>query len=310
MSRGRVNADELLAHDPLLDTVDVGDADGAPILGVEDAEVLVGNPSEQRFAEIAGRMPRLRWFHATSAGVDRFEPTLARRPGVWMTRTSGHALPMAEFVLATIFAIAKRLPEVRDAQRRHSWESGRAGEELLEIEGRSVCIVGLGSIGQEVARLVTGFGMRVTGVRRHAAPHRYAARVLPPDRLAEAIQGADHVVLACPLTEKTRGLIDARALASMGERAWLINVARGAVVEEDDLFHVLSQRLIGGAALDTMWVEPVPASSRWYGLDNVIIRPHRAASSYGARARLVAQVVDGLRRYRAGQPLSSLTAAP
>jgi D-2-hydroxyacid dehydrogenase (NADP+) len=249
-------------------------------------------------------MPKLRWFHAAAAGVDRFVPVLAGRSGVVLTNSRGpHAVPMAEFVLATIFGISKQLPQQRDAQGRRDWQAGRAGPELREVRGQRVCVVGLGAIGTEVARLAAAVGMSVVGVRREPAAHPLVETVYTTERITEAVADADHVVVACPLTSATKGLIDARVLAAMPARAWLNNVARGEVIDEDALFEALRSRRIAGAALDTLWQEPLPAASRWWTLDNVVITPHRAAQSDQSREPLLELLAENLRRYRAGEEL-------
>ena len=302
VSRRRITPDDVQAIDPRTRVVEVPDGVAVPDLG--DAEILIGNPRAERCAELVGHMPRLRWFHAAAAGVDRFVATLASRPDIVLTndRTS-HALPMAEFILGTVFSIAKRFAQQRDAQVGRDWLAGRTGPELQEVSGKRMCVVGLGAIGTEVARLARACGMSVVGVRREPTPHPLVDAVFAPDRIAEAVADADFVVLACPLTSETRGLVSARVIAAIPPRAWLINVARGEVVDENALFDALAADRIAGAALDTLWVEPLPADSRWWTLDNVLITPHRAASSVEKRAPMLALLAENLRRYRAGEQL-------
>jgi D-2-hydroxyacid dehydrogenase (NADP+) len=302
VSRRRITPGDVQAIDPRTRAVEVPDGVVVPDLG--DAEILIGNPPAARCAELVARMPRLRWFHAAAAGVDRFVPTLAGRPDIALTndRTS-HALPMAEFIIATVFSISKRLAQQRDAQVGRDWLAGRTGPELQEVSGKRMCVVGLGAIGTEVARLARACGMSVVGVRRDRTPHSLVDAVFAPERITEAFADADFVVLACPLTIETRGLVSARVLEALSTRAWLINVARGEVVDENALFEALAAKRIGGAALDTLWIEPLPADSRWWTLDNVLITPHRAASSVEKRAPMLELLAENLRRYRAGEEL-------
>jgi D-2-hydroxyacid dehydrogenase (NADP+) len=171
------------------------------------------------------------------------------------------------------------------------------------VSGKRMCVVGLGAIGTEVARLAGACGMSVVGVRRDPTAHPLVGVVYPPERITEAFAGADFVVLACPLTIETRGLVSARALEAVSPGAWLVNVARGEVVDENALFEALAAKRIAGAALDTLWVEPLPADSRWWTLDNVLITPHRAASSVEKRAPMLELLAENLRRYRAGEEL-------
>ena len=304
VTRRRVTADDLLALDPELDVRDVGDADGGPVEGVEAAEIFIGNPSAARTAELLSRMPRLRWFHAPAAGVDRYVAALGARPDVVLTNTRSHGLAIGEFVIATVYAIAKGLGPHRDAQRRQHWAG--ATPPVAEVAGATLCVVGLGAIGREVARLASAVGMRVIGVRRGDGAVPGVSLIVPATRLREVVAEADYVVLACPLTPQTRGLIDAAVLTAFKPTAWLINVARGEVVQQALLLDAVRSRRIGGAAIDVFPEEPLRADNPWWDLENVLLSPHRAASSDRSKAELLRLIAENLRRYRRGGALQNV----
>ena len=147
--------------------------------------------------------------------------------------------------------------------------------------------------------------MLVTGVRRTGQPHPHVRAIFPPERRAEAAHDADFVVVAAPLTTETQGFIDAAFLGAMRDDAWLINVGRAGVVNEDDLYAALVAKQIGGAALDVHWVEPIPSDSRWWSAPNAIITPHRASSTDKQGAELLRLLKINFQRFRAGEPLEN-----
>jgi D-2-hydroxyacid dehydrogenase (NADP+) len=205
--------------------------------------------------------------------------------------------------------VSRRLPQLLELQRERTWQP-LEGAELRDI---TVGIVGLGSIGRSVASLATAFGCRVIATRRRVDAGDEAAdggvldpalvRVLGPDGLPEVLAEADFVVLALPLTPDTENLIDARALAQMKPGAWIVNVARGRLVDERALLRALAEGPIGGAVLDAFRDEPLPTSSPFYGLPNVIVTPHTSWSSGRVLDRSVELFCDNLRRFAAGSAL-------
>jgi phosphoglycerate dehydrogenase-like enzyme len=227
--------------------------------------------------------------------------------------------PIAEYVLMMILAVSRRLPQLLELQRERTWQP-LEGAELRDV---TVGIVGLGSIGRSVAALASAFGCRVVAMRRRPDEQladeergesrfddpmpRLTAdaldRVLGPDGLPELLGESDFVVLAAPLTRETDGLIGDAALAAMKPGSWLINVARGRLVDDRALLRALRDGHIGGAVLDTFADEPLAPSSPYYDLDNVIVTPHTSWSSGRVLDRSVGLFCDNLRRFAAGQPL-------
>lgn len=269
-----------------------------------EVEVAVGTGSApELIREVVIQSPRLRWLHLTSAGVDlALMPEVLRRSDLTLTNSSGaFDAPVSEFVLALILAIAKRLPTYQDAQEQCRWD--RAVENA-DVQGSTVVVLGLGHIGSRVARLVSALGMRVIGVRR--SPGGMLAgvsSVVGPERLADVAREADYLVITAALTASTRGLVSREVLGGMKQAAWVINVARGEIVDEEALFDALTAKRIAGAALDVWWTEPLPARSDWWQLPNVIATPHVASSSPSLRHRTTELFLENLRRWKAGTTL-------
>lgn len=275
-----------------------------PFDAAAEIEVALGAPAPDLIRDFLAGAPRLRWLHTMSAGVERvLIPELLARPQFTLTNNSGpYDVPIAEFVLGVMLAAAKRLPEYRAAQDRRHWEKDHEHAELRE---GTVVVLGLGSIGGEVARLAAAFGMRVIGVRRRLdlpAPPG-VSRIVPPDRLADVAGEADFLVVAAPLTEGTRGAVSREVIARLGPSAWVVNIARGAVVDEQALLEAVREKRIGGAAIDAWWQEPLPAASEWWTLPNVIATPHVSHSSPRVRERTLGLFLENLRRWKAGEPL-------
>jgi phosphoglycerate dehydrogenase-like enzyme len=270
-----------------------------------DAEAAFGGFSAERLRAVLVGTPTLRWVHTFSAGVDRHVPVMAPYGRVLLTNNSGaYDVPIAEHVLAMIFAAAKRLPEHLGAQGRHEWQREVPH---AEVRDATLVILGLGSIGGELARLAGGVGMRVIGIRRDASrPVLGVDRVVPADRFGEVAREADYLAVTAALTPQTRGMVSAEVLRALKPTAWMINIARGPIVDEAALAAVLADKRIGGAALDVFDTEPLPADSPLWSLDNVILTPHVSNSSPKVRERSLALVVENVRRFKAGEPLLNL----
>jgi phosphoglycerate dehydrogenase-like enzyme len=304
---------------------------------VDDVEVLLrGWLVAEAFDRLLARAPHLTWVHSATSGVERALTPAARARGVLVTNARGvFSRPIAEHVLLMILAVSRHLPELLELQRERTWQP-LEGRELREL---TVGIVGYGSLGRSVASLASAFGARVIALRRHppgadgtaAASGSSAAwadeppaaastaedqdgfpmeprvdRVVGPDGLAELLRESDFVVLAAPLTPETDGLIDESAIAAMKRDAWLINVARGRLVDDTALIRALRDHRIGGAALDTYRDEPLPMGSAYWELPNVILTPHTAWSSARVLDRSIDLFCDNLVRFSRGEPLRNV----
>lgn len=250
--------------------------------------------------------PALRWQQTPSAGVNHIlTPTYLQRDIILTNGAGTFAIPIAEFVLTYILFHAKSLPQLLALQANHTWK--RSIElPLSEVMDKTLLIIGAGHIGQEIAQRASAFGMHVWGSRRQPQPTPGFERVVGADEWRSLLPEADYVVLATPLTTETRGMIDAAALGAMRPHAYLINIARGAVVDEAALIAALKEGWIAGAGLDTFHTEPLPTDSPLWSLPNVFITPHCTGMSPQVVERTIALFLDNLTRYRTGKPLRNV----
>lgn len=281
-----------------------GDADESAF---DDAEVLLlGSVPASVLDHVVTRSSRLRWIHSAAAGVDRVTTPVVRQRGLVVTNARGvFSRPIAEYVVMMSLAIARRLPQLLELQRERTWQPLR-GRELSQL---TIGIVGYGSIGVELGRLLAPFGCRVLATRRH--PERGAGEAPNVelhglDRLDEVLRASDIVVVAAPLTDETAGLIGAEQLAQMREDAWLINIARGRLIDELALRRALESGWIGGAVLDVFGEEPLPPESPLYDTPNLLITPHTSWASDRVAERTVDLFVENLRAFRADDPMRNV----
>jgi phosphoglycerate dehydrogenase-like enzyme len=282
---------------------------------VDDVEVLLhGWLSADAFDRLLARAPRLTWVHSASAGVERALTPTSRSRGIVITNARGvFSRPIAEYVMMMILAVSRKLPGLLELQRERTWQP-LEGTELRDV---TVGIVGLGSIGRAVGALATAFGCRVVATRRRPEAggevhgdgeelsfgEAMLDRVGGPETLPALLAESDFVVLAAPLTRETENMISAETLDAMKPGSWLINVARGRLVDERALLRALRDGRIGGAILDTFRDEPLQPSSPFYDLPNVIVTPHTSWSSARVLDRSVELFCDNLRKFAQGEPL-------
>ena len=281
-----------------------GDADESVFDRAE--ALLVGAVPASVLDHVVERAPSLRWVHSASAGVDRITTAALRDRRLTVTNARGvFSRPIAEYVVMMALAVSRRLPALLELQRERTWQPLR-GREVGEL---TIGIIGFGSIGVEVAKLLEPFGCRILATRRNADRGSGEAgnvRVLPLDGLDEVLRESDVVVVAAPLTDDTAGLIGAEELAQMRETAWLINIARGRLIDERALRQALENGWIGGAVLDVFAEEPLSPESPLYRTPNLVITPHTSWASDRVIERSVDLFVDNLRRHRAGEPLRNV----
>lgn len=276
------------------------------------ADRLLPNPDQ---------VPALRWLQLHWAGVDfAVDTPLLKKPDVMVTTLSGAAAPqMAEFALAMMLALGHRLPELAQQQNKSEWPRDRWERfRPQELRASTVGIIGYGSIGREVARLVRAVGATVLAVKRdvmHPADTGYTIpglgdpsgdlfnRLYPFQAVRSMMKECDFVVVVTPLTAETRGMVGAADLAAMKPTAFLINMARGGVVDQAALLAALQERKIAGAALDVFTEEPLPSNSPLWKLPNVIITPHIGGMSIHYNERAVDLFIENLKRYLTGAPL-------
>jgi phosphoglycerate dehydrogenase-like enzyme len=253
-----------------------------------------------------GSLPDLEWCQADWAGVDSLPLGEFARRGIVLTSGVGTtSRPIAEWVIAAILSAAKHLPDIVRQSDAGIWDNSNP---LAELDGAVLLLVGLGSINRLVAEMAAPFGMRVRAVARRppTTPPPGVERVTAVTDWHHELPEADYVVLGLPLTPATAGMVDARALAAMKPGAWLINVARGAIVVEDDLVAALDQGYLGGAVLDVFATEPLPPGHPLWGRPNVLIIPHHACSSRQVSERVDRLFAEQLTRWLHGKPLSNI----
>jgi phosphoglycerate dehydrogenase-like enzyme len=279
---------------------------------LDRAEVLFGVPGDSAddLAEVVTGLPGLRWVHATSAGAGE-QVRQAALPAealerVAITTSSGvHAVPLAEFAIFGLLAMAKDLPRLIEDQRARAWPEVR--QPFRELSGQTLFLVGVGEIGREVARLGKALGMHTVGFRRtEGPPPEWVDEVHGPQRLAELAGRADGMVVSLPLTDQTAGLIDRATIERLPPDCILVNIGRGGVVDEPALVDALRDRRIAGAVLDVFATEPLPADSPLWTLPNVLVTPHAAALSARENERITELFVDNLHRYLDGRPLRNV----
>ncbi len=242
----------------------------------------------------------LRWLQSGGAGYDQpIFPALARA-GAAVCNSNAAAPAVADYVLAGVMEAFHPIAGRRAQQRNRKW--GRL--DFRELSGTRWLVIGMGHIGQAVARRAQGFDAHVTGVRRHPAGGEPADAVVPPAAVARLLPEADVVVLTAPLTEETRGMVDAGFLAAMKAGSVLVNVARGGLVDEPALLAALDRGRPARAVLDVFEEEPLPAWSRFWAHPRVLMTAHCAASSPGTVRRNDEIFLDNLARFLAGKPLS------
>jgi len=246
----------------------------------------------------------LEWIHVTAAGVDTLLFDELRDSDVVVTNAHGvFDRPIAEYVLGAVIAQAKDSRNSFDLQRRHEWQH----RETRSIAGARALVVGTGGIGREIARMLGAAGMEVRGAgRRAAADDADFGVVVASEDLATEAAWCDHLVLAAPLTPATRGLVDAAVLSAMKPDAHLVNVGRGALVDESALVSALIEGRIGGATLDVFDIEPLPIGHPLWEAPNVTITAHMSGDVVGWRDTLAAQYTENVRRWLVGQPLRNV----
>jgi phosphoglycerate dehydrogenase-like enzyme len=256
--------------------------------------------------QMAVNCPRLRWVQGTSAGLGGFldRTGLASTDLVITTAAGVHGVPLAEFTLLGLLYVTKDMPTLRRWQDDRHWQQ----HHTRQLAGSRALLVGLGGIGREVARLLAAAGVQVTGAGRPGRSYDVpgVTSYVADTEIDAALPGTDALVLACPLTERTRHLIGARRLGLLRRGAVVVNVSRGPVIDESALVAALASGHIGGACLDVFETEPLPAGSPLWAMPSVLVSPH-SASTVEAENRLITDLfIDNLRRWLAGTPLRNV----
>lgn len=305
---GRFDTDELIRRHPGHDFAVVHDATAAA-RELPDAEMMVTWTSayDRDFVTTVKETARkLKWIQLTTSGIDNILKVGGFPTGVIVTNSAGLSAPMvAEHAFALMLAIGHRLcdAEAERARRSHTWLPDMRPT-MSALFRKTICIIGLGAIGQEAAKRARAFDMDVIGVSRGYRPDDLVSEVFPRERLNDALARADVVLLSTTVTAETVNIIGREALAAMKPDAILVNIARGDLVDEDALAAALRDGKLLGAGLDVTRVEPLPEDSPLWDPPNVIITPHAAGGGADTSDILLEMVDDNIRRYTAGEPLA------
>jgi D-2-hydroxyacid dehydrogenase (NADP+) len=265
---------------------------------------IVPDHSRQFFSAVR-KAPNIKWLHAFNAGVDHPIYTEMLHRGVRITTSSGStAEPIAQTALAGMLLLSRNFLRWIRAQREHRWDPMRENESPRDLRGQTVLVYGMGQIGTEFARLARGLGMHVIGIRRSARKTEDPVNEMhTPDALDTLLPSADWLMLACPLTAETRGLISAARIEMLPQGAHILNIARGDIIDENAMIAALNSGKLGGAYLDVFEQEPLPVTSPLWDMPNVIASPHNSPAADGNERRIYAYLADNLERWQRGAPL-------
>jgi phosphoglycerate dehydrogenase-like enzyme len=270
--------------------------------------------------ELVRRSPQLKWVQLTSAGAEHIlKGMIAERTDVAVTTASGiHATPIAEYTIGSMLAFAHCLHVTMRSQLRHEWSRGSFMETADSLRDRTLGVIGYGSIGRETARIGAALGMTVLALKRNPADHvdtgwnppnvgdrdgRIPAKWFGPDECAALMSESDYVTVTLPATPHTRAFVGAKEIAAMRPHAYIVNIGRGSVIDQNAMIAALREKRIAGAGLDVFEREPLEADSPLWAMENVILTPHMSGARRDYNTDACKLFADNLVRFRAGQPL-------
>jgi glyoxylate/hydroxypyruvate reductase len=281
-------------------TVSIGTGDADFAAAMRDAEALVCDVGVVR-AQFPCTAPQLKLLFVTSAGLDGLVPFDWLPPGVALMNNRGtHAVKSGEFAIMAVLMLASRVPEMVTHQRAGRWQKLWG----TVLGGKRLTVIGLGTLGGATASQAAHFGMHVTGVRAHPAPHPDCTEVIGTDGLDDVLPHTAYLVLACPLTEATRGIMDRRRLSLLPRGAGVVNIGRGELLDQEALCDLLDEGALSGAVLDVFTPEPIPPGHRLWSTRNLVISPHTSAddpATYSPHS--LDLFLDNLRAWRDNKPL-------
>ena len=241
-------------------------------------DILLGYDAQINMDTLLFQMPKLQWVHTYSAGVENILSSASfSQSNILLTNSRGiHGIPMAEHILGTMLLISRCLIEAWENKKSHQWKRLTNPDELY---GKTATIIGLGSIGREVAKHLKNIGMHVLAVKQKESVEPFVDKLFTMEHLQESLSNADYVIVTLPLTPQTKNLFNHTTFDMMKETSFFINVSRGAIVNEDDLIKALKSNRLRGAALDVFSTEPLPENSPLWDVSNLLITPHYSAVS-------------------------------
>ena len=252
---------------------------------------------------------RLKWIHFGIAGLEHsLFPDILKSKTIITNASGVHAGPVSEFVMSAILYFAKRFKDCYEFIQTTNWTQWEVAKQMVQLKGKTIGIIGFGSLGKAIAKKAKAFDMRVIATRRLQKKVEYKKTVdelIPISKLSHLLKNSDFVVVACPLTPLTRGMIGKKELTRMNSSSFIINIARGEIINEAALIKALQNKTIAGAALDVFEKEPLPKESPLFALDNVFLSPHISGNFPEYQHDVMVQFADNLNRYLAGKDLKN-----
>lgn len=280
--------------------VSIGSTPADFTAAMREAEALVCDASVVR-AQFPCTAPRLKLLFVTNAGLDKLAPFDWLPPGLILLNNRGaHAVKAGQFAIMALLMLINRVPEMVTHQRAGRWHKVWG----TSLSGKRLTVIGLGTLGTAASEHATHFGMRVTGIRARPSPHPSCVDVFGIDRLDAVLPDTEYLVLACPLTERTRGLITRERLTCLPPGSGIVNIGRGELLDQEALCDLLDDGHLSGAVIDVFFPEPIPPGHRLWTTRNLIISPHTSADDpFTYNRRSLDIFLDNLRAWRNGQPL-------
>ena len=252
---------------------------------------------------------QLKWIHFGVAGLEHSLFPKLLKSKTTITNASGiHAGPISEFVISTILYFAKQFKDCQKFMQTENWTQWQVAKQMIQLKGKTIGIIGFGSLGKAIAKKAKAFDMKVIATRRlqKKVEHKKTVdELIPVSNLSHLLKNSDFIVVACPLTPLTRGMIGKRELSLMKSSAIIINIARGEIINEAALINALQNKTLAGAALDVFDKEPLPKESPLFALDNVFLSPHISGNFPEYQHDVMVQFADNLNRYLAGKDLKN-----
>ena len=252
---------------------------------------------------------QLKWIHFGVAGLEHSLFPKLLKSKTTITNASGvHAGPISEFVISTILYFAKQFKDCQKFMQTKNWTQWQVAKQMVQLKGKTIGIIGFGSLGKAIAKKAKAFDMKVIATRRlqKKVEHKKTVdELIPVSNLSHLLKNSDFVVIACPLTPVTKNMIGKRELSEMKSTAFIINIARGEIINEAALINALQNKTLAGAALDVFDKEPLPKESPLFALDNVFLSPHISGNFPEYQHDVMVQFADNLNRYLAGKDLKN-----
>ena len=252
---------------------------------------------------------RLKWIHFGVAGLENsLFPEILKSKTIITNASGVHAGPVSEFVMSAILYFAKRVKDCHEFMQTTNWTQWEVAKQMVQLKGKTIGIIGFGSLGMAIAKKAKAFDMKVIATRRlqKKVEHKKTVdELIPVSNLSHLLKNSDFVVIACPLTPVTKNMIGKRELSEMKSTAFIINIARGEIINEAALINALQNKTLAGAALDVFEKEPLPKESPLFALDNVFLSPHISGNFPEYQHDVMVQFADNLNRYLAGKDLKN-----